>query len=81
MFSVANFQGALKRMRPSGQAAGYDGYRGVLLRWATFATQERYRHALIDAHEKPSAPGSLPDDWPINLVSHIPKPGKSVDNC
>ena len=40
VFSVSAFQGALQRMRPTGQAAGYDGWLGVLLRWAPFSVQE-----------------------------------------
>ena len=79
VFSVSAFQGALRRMRPTGQAAGYDGWLGVLLRWAPFSVQEQYREAIIQGHGRSAGDNhSLPETWPVNLVSYIAKPGKSV---
>ena len=71
---VAPMQRALRRMRPSGQAAGIDGWKGVLLRWAPFMLQVMYGEALRRA----SLQRQYPDEWSVNLVTHVPKPGKSV---
>ena len=50
VFGTRPFQLALRRMRPTGQAAGYDGWLGALLRWAPFSVQEQYRQLLIEAN-------------------------------
>ena len=57
-------------MRPKGQAAGVDGWLGVLLRWAPFAVAQRYGDALRRA----SLAQRYPEEWSVNLVTHIPKP-------
>ena len=78
VFGTHNFQRALQRMRPTGQAAGYDGWLGALLRWAPFSVQEQYRLQVVEANADLAAEGNMPEDWPVNVVTHVPKPGKSV---
>ena len=74
VMSPLAMQRALARMRPRGQAAGVDGWPGVLLRWAPLRVQMVYLEQLRRA----AASLVFPAEWPVNLVTHIPKPGKSV---
>ena len=61
-------------MRSQGQASGVDGWLGVLLRWAPF----RVQHAYLEQLRRAAKDLVFPAMWPVNLVTHIPKPGKSV---
>ena len=69
VFSEVNFDEALRRMRPAGQAPGVDGYRGVLLRWAPRSVREQYRTALVKA----VVDCDVPAQWSTWCVTFIPK--------
>jgi curved DNA-binding protein CbpA len=74
VYSMGAMTRALARMRPRGQAAGADGWLGVLLRWAPPSVQRKYLQQIRRA----SQALRFPSIWPVNLVTHVPKPGKSV---
>jgi DnaJ-domain-containing protein 1/ribonuclease HI len=74
VFSIRSLQRALQRMRPRGQAAGADGWLGVMLRWAPLRVQQQY----LEQIKRAAAELHFPITWPVNLVTHVPKPGKSV---
>ena len=82
VFTPLAFQRAVRRMRPSGQAAGYDGWLGVHMRWAPWEVQDLYRRALCDAVANPGEADNYPRAWRVQICTHIPKPGKSItDVC
>ena len=74
VYTPQALQRALKRMRPKGQAAGADGWLGVLMRWAPLGLQLKY----LDLLRRMAKSLRYPAMWPVNLVTHVPKPGKSV---
>ena len=63
---------ALNKMRASGQAAGADGWKGVLLRWASRWVQKEYARELRRGIRE----RNLPDVWSVRLVNLIAKKGK-----
>ena len=63
---------ALIKMRASGQAAGSDGWKRVLLRWANRWVQKEYAREL----RKGIRERNLPDIWSVRLVNLIAKKGK-----
>ena len=74
IYTARALHNALRRMRPKGQATGIDGWPGVLMRWAPMTVQRQYLAQLRRA----TAADSYPKQWPVSLVTHIPKPGKST---
>ena len=65
---------ALRKMRASGQAAGTDGWKGILLRWSTTWVQREYAKALRQGvHVRDR---DLPEIWCTIIVNLIAKRGK-----
>ena len=72
LLSDRNVMRALRKMRASGQAAGADGWKGILLRWSTNWVQREYAKALRQGVRD----RDLPEIWCTRIVNLIAKRGK-----
>ena len=72
IMSDRNVAKAVSKMRASGQAAGADGWKGILLRWSTPWVQKEYAKEL----RKGVRERDLPEIWCTRQVNLIGKRGK-----